>query len=77
MKVVIAEKLSVARDIAKVIRASNKKDGYIEGSEYIVTWCIGHLVGLAVPSSYDEKYKKYNLSDLLLFLRNLNMKFLI
>ncbi len=75
MKVVIAEKLSVARDIAKVIRASNKKDGYIECSEYIVTWCIGHLVGLAVSSSYDGKYKKYNLSDLLLFLRNLNMKF--
>ncbi len=64
MKVVIAEKPSVARDIAKVIGASNKKDGYIEGSGYIVTWCIGHLVGLAVPSSYDEKYKQWNLSDL-------------
>lgn len=64
MRVVIAEKPSVARDIAKVIGANNKKDGYIEGNNYIVTWCIGHLVGLAVPSSYDEKYKKWNLNDL-------------
>ncbi len=64
MKVVIAEKPSVARDIAKVIGTNIKKDGYIEGNNYIVTWCVGHLIGLAVPSSYDEKYKKWNLEDL-------------
>ncbi|QSX05431.1 DNA topoisomerase III [Sedimentibacter sp. zth1] len=64
MKVVIAEKPSVARDIARTIGATKTKDGYIEGNNYIVTWCIGHLVGLAFPSSYNEKYKQWNIEDL-------------
>ena len=55
-KLVIAEKPSVARSIAAVIGANKNNDGYVEGSGYIVTWCVGHLVGLAYPEAYDEKY---------------------
>lgn len=58
MKLVIAEKPSVAKSIADVLGSRTKKDGYIEGGSYIVTWCIGHLVGLATPEMYDEKYAK-------------------
>ncbi len=64
MKLVIAEKPSVAQSIAKVIGAYDRKDGYVEGSGYIVSWCVGHLVGLAQADAYDEKYKKWNYSDL-------------
>ena len=53
---VIAEKPSVARSIASVLGANNKKDGYIEGNGYIVSWCFGHLVGQAPPASYNDKY---------------------
>lgn len=63
-KLVIAEKPSVAQSIAKVIGAYERKDGYVEGSGYIVSWCVGHLVGLAQADAYDEKYKKWNYSDL-------------
>lgn len=59
MKLVIAEKPSVAQTIAKVLGASNRKDGYIQGGDYIVSWCVGHLVGLSSPEAYDEKYKKW------------------
>ncbi|SFD16675.1 DNA topoisomerase-3 [Bacillus sp. 491mf] len=62
--VVIAEKPSVARDIARVLKCDKKGNGYIEGSKYIVTWALGHLVTLADPESYDVKYKKWNLEDL-------------
>ena len=64
MRLVIAEKPSVAQSIAKVIGAYDRKDGYVEGSGYIVSWCVGHLVGLAQADAYDEKYKKWNYSDL-------------
>jgi len=60
MKLVIAEKPSVARSIAAVIGANEKHSGYIEGNGYIVSWCIGHLVGLYSPNDYDEKYIKYS-----------------
>ncbi len=60
MKLVIAEKPSVAQAIANVLGAINKKDGYIEGNGYMVTWCVGHLVGLASTESYNENYKKWN-----------------
>ncbi|MBQ6554480.1 MAG: DNA topoisomerase 3 [Firmicutes bacterium] len=59
-KLVIVEKPSVAQTIAKVIGAKNRNDGYIEGNGYIVSWCVGHLVALAPPESYDEKYKKWD-----------------
>ncbi|MCM3236643.1 DNA topoisomerase III [Heyndrickxia oleronia] len=62
--VVIAEKPSVARDIARVLNCNKKGNGYLEGSKYIVTWALGHLVTLADPESYDVKYKKWNLDDL-------------
>ena len=62
--VVIAEKPSVARDIARVLKCDKKGNGYIEGNKYIVTWALGHLVTLADPESYDVKYKNWNLEDL-------------
>lgn len=64
MKLVIAEKPSVAMSIAKVIGAKNKKDGYYEGNDYRVSWCVGHLVQMADPDNYDEKYKKWRIEDL-------------
>lgn len=64
MKLVIAEKPSVALSISKVIGATNKKDGYYEGNSYKVSWCVGHLIQMANPDSYDEKYAKWNMSDL-------------
>lgn len=63
-KLVIAEKPSVGISIAKVIGANTRKDGYMEGNGYIVSWCIGHLIQMANPDVYDEKYKKWNLLDL-------------
>ncbi|QWH40565.1 DNA topoisomerase III [Bacillus mycoides] len=62
--IVIAEKPSVARDIARVLKCDKKGNGYLEGSKYIVTWALGHLVTLADPESYDVKYKNWNLEDL-------------
>jgi len=62
--VVIAEKPSVARDIARVLNCNKKGNGYLEGNLYIVTWALGHLVTLADPESYDVKYKTWNLEDL-------------
>ncbi|HEL0613568.1 TPA: DNA topoisomerase 3 [Streptococcus equi subsp. zooepidemicus] len=64
MKLVIAEKPSVAISIAKVIGANKKKDGYYEGNGYRVSWCVGHLIQMANPDSYDEKYAKWNIVDL-------------
>lgn len=64
MILVIAEKPSVAQSIAKVLGASSRKDGYLEGNNYIVSWCVGHLVGLADASSYDERYAKWRYEDL-------------
>ncbi len=64
MHLVIAEKPSVAQTIAKVLGANQRKDGYIEGNGYIVSWCVGHLVGLASPESYGEQYEKWNFDTL-------------
>ena len=64
MDLVIAEKPSVAISIAKVIGATKKKDGYYEGNGYRVSWCVGHLIQMANPDSYDEKYAKWNMEDL-------------
>ncbi|MEH7492880.1 DNA topoisomerase III [Neobacillus niacini] len=62
--VVIAEKPSVARDIARVLNCNKKGNGFLEGDKYIVTWALGHLVTLADPESYDEKYKTWKIEDL-------------
>lgn len=64
MKVVLAEKPSVARDIARVLNANQKKEGYYYGNSYCITWAFGHLIGLSDPDSYDKKYQKWHLDDL-------------
>ena len=56
MKLVIAEKPSVAQSLAAVIGATARKDGYLEGNGWRVSWCVGHLAGLADADSYDPKY---------------------
>lgn len=61
---IIAEKPSVARDIAKTLGVSGKNDGYLTGERYVVSWAIGHLVTLAEPEVYDVKYKKWNFDTL-------------
>ncbi|WP_339278318.1 DNA topoisomerase 3 [Paenibacillus sp. FSL W8-0426] len=61
---VLAEKPSVAREIARVMGARDKHKSYFEGPKYIVTWALGHLVGLAEPEDYDKKYATWNLEDL-------------
>ena len=58
MKLVIAEKPSVAMSLAAVLGATERKDGYLEGSGYLVSWCVGHLVELAPPNVYDARYVK-------------------
>ena len=64
MKLVIAEKPSVALALAKVFGATKKHDGYIEGGGYMVSWCYGHLLALAEPEQYDEKFKRWSYSSL-------------
>lgn len=64
MKVCIAEKPSVAREIAKIIGAKDKKDGYYEGNGYAVTWTFGHFCTLYAPDDYDPKWKQWNLENL-------------
>lgn len=61
---VLAEKPSVARDLARVLGAKKSNGGYIEGDKYVVTWALGHLVTLADPEAYDEKYKSWRLDTL-------------
>ncbi|MDY6172034.1 MAG: DNA topoisomerase, partial [Fusobacterium necrophorum] len=61
---VISEKPSVAISISKVLGATKKKDGYYDGNGYIVSWCIGHLIQMANPDTYDERYAKWNIKDL-------------
>jgi len=61
---VLAEKPSVARELARVLNCNQKANGYIMGSKYIVTWALGHLVTLADPETYGNKYKTWNLEDL-------------
>ena len=67
MKLVIAEKPSVALSIAKVLGANDKKDGYVEGNGYKVSWCVGHLIQMANPDAYDSRYVKWNMEDLPIF----------
>lgn len=62
--VVLAEKPSVGRDLARVLGCQKKGNGYLEGSQYIVTWALGHLVTLATPDMYDKKYETWRMEDL-------------
>lgn len=67
MKLVLAEKPSVAQSIAKVLGVAKREDGYLEGNGYVVSWCVGHLVELAQPEAYDAKYSKWAYADLPIF----------
>ena len=66
-RLALAEKPSVAQAIAKVLGATKRCDGYLKGSGWLVSWCVGHLVELAEPESYDEKYSKWRYEDLPIF----------
>ena len=63
-KLIVAEKPSVAMSYAKVLGATSRQDGYLEGNGYLVSWCVGHLVELAPPNVYDAKYTKWSIADL-------------
>lgn len=72
-KLIIAEKPSVAKDIARVLQCNQRQNGVLEGKTYIVTWALGHLVTLADPESYSEKYKVWNLESLPMLPKKLNL----
>ena len=61
---IITEKPSVAQEFARILGVSGRNDGYIENSDYVITWCVGHLVEMVYPEEYDEKYKKWRVEDL-------------
>ena len=63
-RLVVSEKPSVAMAYAKVLGVTNRKDGYLEGNGYLVSWCVGHLVELAPPNVYDERFVKWSIADL-------------
>ncbi|MDP3050200.1 MAG: DNA topoisomerase III, partial [Eubacteriales bacterium] len=71
---VLAEKPSVAREIARVLNCNAKNKGYIEGPKYVVTWALGHLVTLAEPDDYDQKYKQWRLEDLPMLPEQMKLK---
>ena len=64
MKLVICEKPSVAKSIASALGVTSRADGYFEGGGWLISWCIGHLVGLADAAAYDDRYKKWRYEDL-------------
>ena len=64
MQLIITEKPSVAKSIASALGVTSRADGYFEGNGYLVSWCIGHLVGLAEAAAYDDRYKKWRYEDL-------------
>ncbi|MCI5493544.1 MAG: DNA topoisomerase [Lachnospiraceae bacterium] len=63
-KLIITEKPSVAQEFARVFQVTGRKNGYIENADYVITWCVGHLVEMVYPESYDSRYKKWRLEDL-------------
>ena len=74
--VVVAEKPSVGRDIARVLRCTQRGDGCLVGGEYTVTWALGHLVALQDPDELDEKYKKWRMEDLPILPKEIPLKVL-
>ena len=64
MFLVLGEKPSVAQALAEVLGAKKRADGYLEGEDCIVSWCLGHLAEYAAPEVYDERYKKWEFADL-------------
>lgn len=63
-KLIITEKPSVAQDFARVLGVSGRRNGYIENEEFVISWCVGHLVEMLYPEAYDERYKKWRVEDL-------------
>ncbi len=74
-KLIITEKPSVAMQFKNALKIScnEKQDGFIEDDNWVITWCIGHLVALVYPENYNEKYKKWSLEDLPFYQTNINM----
>ncbi|RQD69883.1 MAG: DNA topoisomerase III [Tindallia sp. MSAO_Bac2] len=73
-QLVLAEKPSVAKDIARVLKCTKKGNGFLEGDKYIVTWALGHLVTLMDPEGYDKKYQKWQLEDLPILPKELKLE---
>ena len=71
---VLAEKPSVGREIARVLKCNRKAKGYLEGSKYVVTWALGHLVTLAEPDDYDRKLKEWRMEDLPMLPEKMKLK---
>lgn len=70
---VLAEKPSVGRDLAKVLKCNQNKGSYIEGNNYVVTWALGHLVTLLDPEGYGDKYKKWSMETLPMLPKNMKL----
>lgn len=64
MELIIAEKPSVGKAIAAVVGANLRQDGYLQGENYLVSWCVGHLVELALPEAYNPRYARWHYRDL-------------
>lgn len=64
MELIITEKPSVARAIAEVVGAIERQNGYLQGKGFLVSWCVGHLVELALPEVYDARYARWRYTDL-------------
>lgn len=73
-KLIITEKPSVARDIAKVLNIRARKDGYMEGEGYVITWAVGHLVTLYEPQDYDESLKRWSYQSLPIIPESIKIK---
>ena len=74
MFIIVAEKPSVGRDIARVLKCGERGDGFLKGNDYLVTWAMGHLVTLCEPDEIDEKYKKWRMDDLPMLPENIPTK---
>ena len=73
-KLIVAEKPSVAKDIARVLGVKTRAEGYLYGEEYVVTWAIGHLVSLCEPGEVDARWQKWNMADLPMLPANIPLK---
>lgn len=73
-KLVLAEKPSVGREIAKVLKCNNNKGSYIEGKDYVITWALGHLVELQSPEDYDNKLKTWSMETLPMLPKHMKLK---
>ena len=72
--IVLAEKPSVAKELARVLNCNKKTKGYFEGSKYVVTWALGHLVTLAEPHAYNPKFKEWRIEDLPMLPEKMKLK---